>query len=83
MNERELYRAHCSRATLQNKKEGCFLDLVDNLACQIKLEEFASCSTDAERIEFCVDKFWDSIGAELIFRGRLNYFMFTNSYSTL
>jgi len=70
MSVSESYRSLCSRGTLQNKKEGCFFDLVGKLRTKINLDEFSASSSDIERVRYCADALWDSIGVELIFRGQ-------------
>ena len=60
-----------SRLTLQNKKEGFFKYLIDNLIHVVNIHQFSVLSTDLERVSYCAQRCWNLVGAELIFKGKI------------
>lgn len=66
----ENYRKICSRATLQDQKEGFFFSLAEALSEKIDLRAFEKFTTDLDRVKYVTKVCWNSIGAELIFRGK-------------
>jgi len=70
MDGSSTYKVACSKITLQSEKQGFFNDLVASLQPYVSLVQFSKCKTDLDRVKFCVQRFWDNIGAQLIFRGK-------------
>lgn len=66
----EKYRKICSRATLQDQKEGFFFSLAETLAENIDLNTYSKFTTDFDRAKYVTLSCWSSIGAELIYRGK-------------
>lgn len=64
------YAKLCSQQTLQTKSEGFFDQLVEQVAPFIDPEQLLNCKSDLDRIRCCASTSWDSVRAELIFKGK-------------
>jgi tetratricopeptide (TPR) repeat protein len=64
------YRQICNRVTLQEKKEGFFLALAEALSNKVDQNLFSRCASDFEKVKLVTRCCWNSIGAELIYRGK-------------
>jgi len=64
------YRSICSKVTLQEKKEGFFLNLASALSEKVDLNTFSRCATDFEKVKFVSRTCWKLLGAEPLYRGK-------------
>ncbi|CAG7837001.1 unnamed protein product [Allacma fusca] len=70
MDKKVDYARLCSQQTLQDKTQGFFRDLVEQVSPCIDLSALENCRTDMDRIRYCASVCWNAVRAEMVFKGK-------------